>query len=158
MVYGVSLGIHYCYYLYVSRVTVATDHLHRYAIGSTELKTELGQQIGWLAVLSRDTLQPYNNGTGGPSIESRYIAALYFTFSSLTSVGYGNVAAGTNPEKLFCICIMIVGCKYSFTFTTLLFGLALFLHYVSVTTNKVFVPIDASLQKESEALISFELE
>ena len=28
---------------------------------------------------------------GGPNLRSRYITALYFTFSSLTSVGFGNV-------------------------------------------------------------------
>ena len=85
-----------------------------YVVGSADHKTTLGSQIGWLAVLSKDTMQNFVNGTGGPSIESRYITALYFTFSSLTSVGYGNVAAGTNPEKLFCICTMIVGCKCIF--------------------------------------------
>jgi len=28
---------------------------------------------------------------GGPNLRSKYITALYFTFSSLTSVGFGNV-------------------------------------------------------------------
>ncbi|CAB0012288.1 unnamed protein product, partial [Nesidiocoris tenuis] len=42
---------------------------------------------------------------------SRYITALYFTFSSLTSVGFGNVAPNTDAEKVFTICVMLVGCK-----------------------------------------------
>lgn len=50
--------------------------------------------------------------SGGPSIRSRYVTALYFTFSSLTSVGFGNVAPTTNIEKVFSVCIMLVGCKY----------------------------------------------
>lgn len=52
-----------------------------------------------------------------PSIfQSRYITALYFTFSSLTSVGFGNVAPNTDMEKIFTICVMLVGCKYHSSF------------------------------------------
>lgn len=68
----------------------------------------LGLRITWLDELARTSGQPYNcslpislNETtskidlqscfGGPNIRSRYITALYFTFSSLTSVGFGNV-------------------------------------------------------------------
>lgn len=43
--------------------------------------------------------------------QSRYITALYFTFTSLTSVGFGNVAPNTDAEKIFTICVMLVGCK-----------------------------------------------
>lgn len=46
---------------------------------------------------------------GGPSIPSAYIASLYFTLSSLTSVGFGNVCANTDAEKIFSICIMLMG-------------------------------------------------
>jgi len=38
------------------------------------------------------------------------ITALYFTFSSLTSVGFGNVSPNTNSEKVFGICVMLIGC------------------------------------------------
>lgn len=44
-------------------------------------------------------------------LQSRYVTALYFTFSSLTSVGFGNVAPNTDAEKIFTICVMLVGCK-----------------------------------------------
>lgn len=53
---------------------------------------------------------PYINSTvGGPSVRSSYIAALYFTLSSLTSVGFGNVCANTDAEKIFSICTMLIG-------------------------------------------------
>lgn len=69
-------------------------------------------KIGWLEALARDTQQEYYpNNTGGPTIKSRYITALYFTFTSLTSVGFGNVAPNTDAEKIFTICVMLVGCK-----------------------------------------------
>lgn len=54
-----------------------------------------------------------------PNFQSRYITALYFTFSCLTSVGFGNVAANTDFEKVFTICVMLVGCKYFFFFVPL---------------------------------------
>lgn len=72
----------------------------------------LHANIGWLDTLARETGQPYTaNNTGGPTIKSRYITALYFTFTSLTSVGFGNVAPNTDAEKIFTICVMLVGCK-----------------------------------------------
>lgn len=42
-----------------------------------------------------------------------YATALYFTLSCMTSVGFGNVSAFTEYEKIFSICMMILGCKYS---------------------------------------------
>ncbi|XP_076823616.1 uncharacterized protein LOC143469711 isoform X1 [Clavelina lepadiformis] len=66
--------------------------------------------VGWLHELSETLQKPfYSNGTGGPDVTSSYITSLYFTLSSLTSVGFGNVSANTNNEKIFSICIMIIG-------------------------------------------------
>uniref|UniRef100_A0A1B0CAV1 Cyclic nucleotide-binding domain-containing protein n=2 Tax=Lutzomyia longipalpis TaxID=7200 RepID=A0A1B0CAV1_LUTLO len=82
---------------------------HRYAIGNAE-RPILKAKIGWLDSLASDSQEYYfPNGTGGPSIKSRYVTALYFTFTSLTSVGFGNVAPNTDAEKIFTICVMLVG-------------------------------------------------
>ena len=43
---------------------------------------------------------------------SAYVTALYYTMTSLTSIGFGNVSANTDLEKLFTIVMMLVGCKY----------------------------------------------
>ncbi|XP_042332643.1 potassium voltage-gated channel subfamily H member 2 [Sceloporus undulatus] len=77
-----------------------------YAIGNMEGKT-----IGWLHSLGSQIGKPFNDSTPhlGPSIKDKYITALYFTFSSLTSVGFGNVSPNTNPEKIFSICVMLIG-------------------------------------------------
>lgn len=89
---------------------------------------------GWLQELARRLETPYYlaqrnssgeeepanqttsslNGTtwellGGPSLRSAYITSLYFALSSLTSVGFGNVSANTDSEKIFSICTMLVG-------------------------------------------------
>ncbi len=86
-----------------------------YAIGNSERRSysERGIPITWLDQLANQTNQFYNtsNHLAGPSLESKYITALYFTFSSLTSVGFGNISPNTNNEKIFSICVMLIGCK-----------------------------------------------
>ncbi|XP_046383840.1 potassium voltage-gated channel protein eag-like isoform X3 [Ischnura elegans] len=44
----------------------------------------------------------------GPSRKTMYVTALYFTMTCMTSVGFGNVAAETDNEKIFTICMMII--------------------------------------------------
>ncbi|XP_051273262.1 potassium voltage-gated channel subfamily H member 4-like [Dicentrarchus labrax] len=81
-----------------------------YMIGRKELETNETWDIGWLHELGKRLETPYINSTvGGPTVHSSYIAALYFTLSSLTSVGFGNVCANTDAEKIFSICTMLVG-------------------------------------------------
>ena len=83
-----------------------------YFIGSIELEGG-GSTIGWLDSLGKQINQPYNKSdiTSGPDLQSKYVTALYFTLSSLTSVGFGNVSPNTNTEKMFSICVMLIGCK-----------------------------------------------
>ncbi|XP_068434337.1 potassium voltage-gated channel subfamily H member 4a [Clinocottus analis] len=83
-----------------------------YVIGRKEIESidPVTWDIGWLQELGKRLETPYINRTmGGPSIPSAYIASLYFTLSSLTSVGFGNVCANTDAEKIFSICIMLMG-------------------------------------------------
>ncbi|TNN50997.1 Potassium voltage-gated channel subfamily H member 7 [Liparis tanakae] len=81
-----------------------------YAIGNVE-KPYLKHKIGWLDNLGVSIGKKYNysDPTSGPSIKDKYVTALYFTFSSLTSVGFGNVSPNTNSEKIFSICVMLIG-------------------------------------------------
>ncbi|XP_033639765.1 potassium voltage-gated channel unc-103-like isoform X1 [Asterias rubens] len=77
-----------------------------FAIGQAEKAADTHHNnIGWLDDLAKKTNMPYNE----TSLESKYITALYFTFSSLTSVGFGNVSPNTNSEKIFSICVMLIG-------------------------------------------------
>uniref|UniRef100_UPI0037E7DABE voltage-gated delayed rectifier potassium channel KCNH8 n=1 Tax=Semicossyphus pulcher TaxID=241346 RepID=UPI0037E7DABE len=87
-----------------------------YIIGKMEMEANAyNWDIGWLHELGKRLESPYYaiggvNGTGsGPSIRSVYVASLYFTLSSLTSVGFGNVSANTDTEKIFSICVMLIG-------------------------------------------------
>ncbi|XP_063789126.1 potassium voltage-gated channel subfamily H member 8-like isoform X2 [Pseudophryne corroboree] len=103
-----------------------------YFIGQKEIEVN---EIGWLHEFSKRLGMPYtqaeklnvsanssiqSNGShapgqtfvellGGPSIRSSYITSLYFALSSLTSVGFGNVSANTDAEKIFSICTMLIG-------------------------------------------------
>ncbi|XP_028267448.1 potassium voltage-gated channel subfamily H member 6a [Parambassis ranga] len=85
-----------------------------YAIGNVERTGSAhigGMKIGWLDNLADQIGKNYNDSDAksGPSIKDKYVTALYFTFSSLTSVGFGNVSPNTNPEKIFSICVMLIG-------------------------------------------------
>ena len=45
-------------------------------------------------------------------MQSRYCTALYFCFTALISVGFGNVAPNTDAEKLYAIVMMLLGCEW----------------------------------------------
>uniref|UniRef100_A0A674CMY4 Ion transport domain-containing protein n=1 Tax=Salmo trutta TaxID=8032 RepID=A0A674CMY4_SALTR len=79
-----------------------------YAVGYVERPYT---ETGWLDNLAEQLGKAYNASEpgSGPSAKDYYITALYFTFSSLTSVGFGNVSPNTNSEKLFSICVMVIG-------------------------------------------------
>ncbi|XP_044592116.1 potassium voltage-gated channel subfamily H member 8 isoform X1 [Cotesia glomerata] len=61
--------------------------------------------LSWLHSLADRLKIPVQNVTRTES----YVTALYFTCSSLTSVGFGNVSANTTYEKIFSIIAMLIG-------------------------------------------------
>jgi CRP-like cAMP-binding protein len=46
-----------------------------------------------------------------------YITCLYFVFTTITTVGFGDISGGTNSERIFCAFLMIFG-VLAFSFTT----------------------------------------
>jgi hypothetical protein len=46
-----------------------------------------------------------------------YLTAVYFTVTTITTVGYGDMSGGTRQEKVFCIILMIFG-VIAFSFAT----------------------------------------
>uniref|UniRef100_A0A8C6UA27 Voltage-gated delayed rectifier potassium channel KCNH4 n=1 Tax=Neogobius melanostomus TaxID=47308 RepID=A0A8C6UA27_9GOBI len=85
-----------------------------YFIGRREIGSPVSWDIGWLHELAKRLGTPYILGgmgalAGGPSMRSSYVTSLYFALSSLTSVGFGNVSANTDSEKIFSICTMLIG-------------------------------------------------
>ncbi|XP_072381885.1 voltage-gated delayed rectifier potassium channel KCNH8 isoform X1 [Diabrotica undecimpunctata] len=73
-----------------------------YVIAEKEVDTDLG----WIHTLAERLHLPHAYNV--TSLDA-YVTALYFTCSSLTSVGFGNVSANTTNEKIFSICVMLIG-------------------------------------------------
>ncbi|XP_015113234.1 potassium voltage-gated channel subfamily H member 8 isoform X1 [Diachasma alloeum] len=77
-----------------------------YVIAEKErLKKDKDWNLGWIHTLAERLRIDVQNVSHTDS----YVTALYFTCSSLTSVGFGNVSANTTYEKIFSICTMLVG-------------------------------------------------
>ncbi|KAI3382677.1 hypothetical protein SNEBB_003900 [Seison nebaliae] len=80
-------------------------------IGTQEISyrtNNLFYETAWINTLKSKLSFSSKNMTTVP-VETKYITALYFTCSSLTSVGYGNISANTNKEQIFAIIAMILG-------------------------------------------------
>ncbi|XP_067894375.1 potassium voltage-gated channel subfamily H member 5 [Heterodontus francisci] len=90
-----------------------------YSIGDYEVIDEVTNRIktdSWLYQLGLSIGMPYHfnaSGTGqwegGPTKDSLYISSLYFTMTSLTTIGFGNIAPTTDGEKIFSVAMMMVG-------------------------------------------------
>ena len=74
---------------------------------------------GWLNIYSVVVNKPFefDNDTGivvrgtGPHHYELYVSALYYTLSSLTTCGFGNISPNTICEKVFGCITMLLGCK-----------------------------------------------
>ena len=76
-------------------------------------------EIGWVRTMADATQQPliYINGTviQQPTLASLYMSSLYFSLTSLTSIGFGNIAPNTTAEKIFsCVTMIFGGLLYHF--------------------------------------------
>ncbi|TUI06152.1 Potassium voltage-gated channel subfamily H member 1 [Bagarius yarrelli] len=90
-----------------------------YSIGDYEVideDTNMARKDSWLYMLGETVGTPYRfnaTGTGrwegGPRKDSVYITSLYFTMTSLTSIGFGNIAPTTDGEKIFAVAMMMIG-------------------------------------------------
>lgn len=65
---------------------------------------------------------------GGPDRSTMYITSLYFTMTCMTSIGFGNVAPETDNEKVFTICMMVIGgrCSLRVEWSRVLFAASAF--------------------------------
>ncbi|KAI3362772.1 hypothetical protein L3Q82_001825 [Scortum barcoo] len=90
-----------------------------YSIGDYEVideETNIVRMDSWLYILAETVGTPYRfnaSGSGkwegGPNKHSVYITSLYFTMTSLTSIGFGNIAPTTDGEKIFAVAMMMIG-------------------------------------------------
>ena len=80
--------------------------------------------IGWLNLLAIRIGEPRDLGKdvcvggvcvpngGCVSYQDAYVTALYYSCTSLTTVGFGNVSANTKWERIFSVVIMLIGGMY----------------------------------------------
>ncbi|NP_001263209.1 potassium voltage-gated channel subfamily H member 5a [Danio rerio] len=90
-----------------------------YSIGDYEVIDEATNSLktdSWLYQLAISIGTPYRYNAsgsghweGGPSKHTLYISSLYFTMTSLTTIGFGNIAPTTDGEKIFSVAMMMVG-------------------------------------------------
>ncbi|XP_026194665.1 potassium voltage-gated channel subfamily H member 5 [Anabas testudineus] len=90
-----------------------------YSIGDYEVIDEDSNTVrmdSWLYQLAISIGSPYRYNAsgsgqweGGPGKDSLYITSLYFTMTSLTTIGFGNIAPTTDGEKIFSVAMMMVG-------------------------------------------------
>ena len=80
-----------------------------YAIGAKEAVEYDG--LSWLSILSYQMELPIveDDPTTGPSLRTRYLTSLYYVMTLCTTVGFGNVSANTDGERIFSICCMLMG-------------------------------------------------
>ncbi|CAH8589647.1 unnamed protein product [Schistosoma bovis] len=84
-----------------------------YCIGKEEFKSKITREYSWLYELGErmQLNRSYSamNKTNGLTRRALYVSSLYFTTTSLTSVGFGNVSPNTVNEKIFAVITMLIG-------------------------------------------------
>jgi hyperpolarization activated cyclic nucleotide-gated potassium channel 2 len=68
-----------------------------YYIGSWELENE---PLCWLSIAGMQDAEIYD----------KYVISLYWAFTTMTTVGYGDVAPYTMNEKIYAIFSMLIAC------------------------------------------------
>eukprot|EP00297_Palpitomonas_bilix_P000065 CAMPEP_0113886518 /NCGR_PEP_ID=MMETSP0780_2-20120614/11601_1 /TAXON_ID=652834 /ORGANISM="Palpitomonas bilix" /LENGTH=863 /DNA_ID=CAMNT_0000874745 /DNA_START=463 /DNA_END=3054 /DNA_ORIENTATION=- /assembly_acc=CAM_ASM_000599 len=69
----------------------------------------IGALPSWLLAEFGELNPPVNSNTTSVQLFQRYVASLYWAFTTLTTVGYGDISATTLGERVFAIASMLVG-------------------------------------------------
>lgn len=127
-----------------------------YSIGRSD--ADNGVQYSWLWKLANVTQSPYayvwsNHSNSpelvnGPARKTMYVTALYFTMTCMTSVGFGNVAAETDNEKIFTTCMMIIGCELVLFFQ-------LTFQFVQIRIDRVDEKLNPNQMNDAEVDLAF---
>ena len=65
----------------------------------------------WIIAANMDPneIDSWINGYDVTEKSNLYLASFYFTVTTITTVGYGDMSASTFLEKIICILIMLIG-------------------------------------------------
>ena len=89
--------------------------------------------------IKREIIELFGQIEAGPSLGSMYVTALYFTMTCMTSIGFGNVAAETDNEKSFTVCMMIVS---SLLYAAIFGHVTTIIHNMTLATAKYHEMLD----------------
>ena len=67
----------------------------------------MDKELNFSCIDSFGNISAYESN--GTCRKAAYVSALYYTMSSLTSIGFGNIAANSDNEKIFTCVMMLVG-------------------------------------------------
>jgi hypothetical protein len=97
-----------------------------YAIGFSEMD----KSTSWLYKLAEENSLSFNDTDPmhGPPLKSRYLTSLYYVMTLCTTVGFGNVSANTDAERIFTICGMVLGGKNRVQLNSSVFSLASYIN------------------------------
>ncbi|KAI4832227.1 hypothetical protein KUCAC02_015201 [Chaenocephalus aceratus] len=134
-----------------------------YSIGDYEVIDEDTNSVrmdSWLFLLGETVGTPYRfnaSGSGrwegGPSKDSVYITSLYFTMTSLTSIGFGNIAPNTDGEKIFAVAMMMIG---SLLYATIFGNVTTIFQQMYANTNRYHEMLNSvSLKASAERLMDY---
>jgi hypothetical protein len=68
-------------------------------------------EVGEVSWLESDINGPYvmKDTTGGKHVYSIYLAAFYYSLTTMTSIGYGEITPRNDSERLFAVFLEIIG-------------------------------------------------
>ncbi|ESN93850.1 hypothetical protein HELRODRAFT_157793 [Helobdella robusta] len=105
-----------------------------YSIGYSE--SVKGMKNSWLQLLGESIHMNFtlvNVWAGGPDEMMSYMSAFYFTLSSMTTIGFGNISASTDAEKIFACTMMIFG---SLLYATIFGNVATIIQQMNSTSGR----------------------
>ena len=111
------------------------------SVGRTPVDSATGepQEFNWMYY---ELGGPYSDADTetGPNVGAIYLSAFYFCFTTMTSVGYGDIVARNNSERLLCVFIELVG---GFTFAMIIAALTSVVTSMDTNARKTAEQLDA---------------
>ena len=110
-------------------------------VGRTPVDSATGepQEFNWMYY---ELGGPYSDADteSGPNVGAIYLSAFYFCFTTMTSVGYGDIVARNNSERVLCVFIELVG---GFTFAMIIAALTSVVTSMDTNARKTAEQLDA---------------
>jgi len=88
-----------CFWAYMWTSNLESEVQQLSAFETTNNAKDLSSGISWMI----------GDSSASGNLESKYLAAIYWAFTTMTTVGYGDILAKTDAERLYCCAGMLFG-------------------------------------------------